>query len=107
MTKYREIIRLSGLGLSQTNIALSCNASKTTVNKVLKAAREQNFSWPLDPKLTDPVLGRLLFPDSKAKPATSANSHFLRTAGPHFPDSQGHIKRTVRGNSRAGVSRPC
>ena len=71
MTKYREIIQLSGLGLSQTNIALSCNASKTTVNKVLKAAREQNLSWPLDPKLTDPVLGRLLFPDSKAKPATS------------------------------------
>ena len=44
MTKYREIIRLSGLGLSQTNIALSCNASKTTVNKVLKAAREQNLN---------------------------------------------------------------
>ena len=39
MTKYREIIRLAGLNLSQTNIALSCNASKTTVNKVLKAAR--------------------------------------------------------------------
>ena len=41
MTKYREIIRLAGLNLSQTNIALGCNASKTTVNKVLKAAREQ------------------------------------------------------------------
>lgn len=53
MTKYREIIRLAGLGLSQTNIALSWNASKTTVNKVLKAAREQNLTWPLDPKLTD------------------------------------------------------
>ena len=38
MTKYREIIRLAGLNLSQTNIALSCNASTTTVNKVLKAA---------------------------------------------------------------------
>lgn len=51
MTKYREIIRLAGLNLSQTNIALSCNASKTTtVNKVLKAAREQNLVWPLDPK---------------------------------------------------------
>lgn len=61
MTKYREIIRLSGLGLSQTNIALSCNASKTTVNKVLKAAREQNLLSPLDSKLTDPVLGKLLF----------------------------------------------
>lgn len=56
MTKYREIIRLSGLGLSQTNIALSCNASKTTVNKVLKAAREQNLSWPL-------VFCQVLFPE--------------------------------------------
>ena len=27
MTKYREIIRLAGLGLSQTNIALSCNVN--------------------------------------------------------------------------------
>ena len=71
MTKYREIIRLAGLNLSQTNIALSCNASKTTVNKVLKAAREQNLVWPLDPKLSDPVLGKLLFPEVKAKPATS------------------------------------
>ena len=25
----------------------------------------------------------------------NANSHFLRTAGPHFPDSPGHIKRTA------------
>ena len=31
ITKYCEIIRLSGLGLSQTNIALNCNAFKTTV----------------------------------------------------------------------------
>ena len=71
MTKYREIIRLAGLNLSQTNIALSCNASKTTVNKVLKAAKEQNLVWPLDPKPSDPVLGKLLFPEVKAKPATS------------------------------------
>ena len=71
MTKYREIIRLAELGLSQTNIALSCNASKTTVNKVLKAAREQNLTWPLDPKLTDPVLCGLLFPNQKAKVTTS------------------------------------
>lgn len=61
MTKYRKVIRLSGLGLNQTNIALSCHTSKTTVNKVLKAAGDQNLSWPLDLKLTDSVLGRLLF----------------------------------------------
>ena len=30
-----------------------------------------------------------------------ANSHFLRTAGPHSPDSPGHIKRTVLEISRA------
>ena len=40
MTKYREIIRLAGLNFSQTNIALSFNASKTTVHKVLKGGEE-------------------------------------------------------------------
>ena len=49
MTKYREIIRLAGLNLSQTNIMLSAGASKTTVNKVLKAAKAKNLAWPLDP----------------------------------------------------------
>ena len=30
-----------------------------------------------------------------------ANSHFLRPAGPHFPASQGHIKRPVLEIGRA------
>ena len=42
MTKYREILRLSDLGISQANIAYSCNVSKKTVCKVLKAAREKS-----------------------------------------------------------------
>ena len=62
MTKYREIIRLASLNLSQTNIALSCGVSKKTVNKVLKAAREKGISWPLDPNQTDAVIEQLLFP---------------------------------------------
>ena len=37
MTKYREILRLSDLGISQSNIAYSCSVSKKTVNKVLKS----------------------------------------------------------------------
>ena len=41
MTNYREILRLSALGLSQQSIAQSCNASKRTVNTVLKAARRE------------------------------------------------------------------
>ena len=36
----------------------------------------------------------------------TANSHFLRTAGPHFPDSQGHIKRTAWVISRAEGTPP-
>ena len=38
---------------------------------------------------------------------TIANSHFLRTAGPHFPDSQGHIKRTALEIGRAERVPPC
>ena len=88
MTKYREILRLSNLGLSQQNIADSCSVSKKTVNRVLKKAKELNISWPLDANDTDEVLAERLFP--------SAYGHFPRPAGPHFPDSLGHIKRTAQ-----------
>ena len=47
MTKYREILRLRSLGLSQNDIAASCQVSKKTVNRVLKLANEHNFRWPL------------------------------------------------------------
>lgn len=62
MTKYREILRLHSMDLSQTSIAASCGASKKTVNKVLKAAKEFGISWPLDDALTDAVLEEKLFP---------------------------------------------
>ena len=38
---------------------------------------------------------------------TLANSHFLRPAGPHFPASQGHIKRPVLEIGRAERVPPC
>lgn len=72
MTKYREIIRLASLNLSQTNIALSCGISKKTVNKVLKAAREKRISWPLNPNQTDAEIEQLLFP-KKNSPASQSN----------------------------------
>ena len=34
MTKYREIIRLTGLGFSQRNIMASCGVAQKTVVKV-------------------------------------------------------------------------
>ena len=37
----------------------------------------------------------------------TANSHFLRPAGPHFPASQGHIKRSALEIGRARGAPPC
>ena len=76
MTKYREILRLSGLGLSQQNIADSCNVSKKTVNRVLKRAKELDISWPLDESDTDVVLAEKFFP--------SANQVTSNKRGPDY-----------------------
>jgi len=62
MTKYREILRLSSLGISQQVIADSSGVSKKTVNRVLQKAKELNISWPLDENDTDAVLAAKLFP---------------------------------------------
>ena len=71
MTKYREILRLSNLGLSQQNIADSCSVSKKTVNRVLKKAKELNISWPLDANDTDEVLAERLFPSASKSMASN------------------------------------
>lgn len=64
MTKYREILRLSALELSQQNIANSCNVSKKTVNRVLKRGKELDVSQPLDENDTDAVLAEKFFPSA-------------------------------------------
>lgn len=69
MTKYREIIRLNGLGFSARNIALSCNVSRNTVSKVLRQAKEQNIVWPLDESFKEQNLEELLF--SRTSPKTT------------------------------------
>jgi orotate phosphoribosyltransferase-like protein len=62
MTKYREILRLNDLGLSQQDIVDSCNVSKKTVSRGLKRAGELNISWLLDENETDEVLAEKFFP---------------------------------------------
>ena len=61
MTKYREIIRLTGMGFSQRDIMASCGVAQKTVVKVQKRAKELNLSWPLDETLTDIELQKLMF----------------------------------------------
>lgn len=62
MTKYREILRLSSLGFSNRNIALSVPCSRNTVAKILKRAHELDISWPLEYNQTDEVLEGLFYP---------------------------------------------
>ena len=62
MTKYREILRLTTLGLSQRDIIHSINVSQKTIVKVQRRAQELKLSWPLDESLTDAALDKLMFP---------------------------------------------
>ena len=61
MTKYREILRLKSLRVSERNIVRSCGVSRNTVSKVLKKASEINLSWPLKESMTDDILENLMF----------------------------------------------
>lgn len=78
MTKYKEILRLKSLGLSQQKIADGCQVSKKTVNKVLKAAEERNVSCPLEAEITDWEIEKLLFPDKQnSKKGSERKMHDL------------------------------
>lgn len=112
MTKYREIIRLAGLNLSQTNIALNCNVSKTTVNKVLKATREKDVVWPLEPNLTDTVLEKMLFPDSAKAASSSRNGCRITPISARNSSATGSAKsscgqNTLRSAALLVMSRLC
>lgn len=63
MTQYREILRLSSMGLSQRSIASSCQCSRNTVSNVLTRANQKGLTWPLPEDLADADLQRLLFPE--------------------------------------------
>ena len=96
MTKYREILRLKSLGLSQQSIADSCNVSKKTVNRVLKRAKELNISWPLDKSDTDAVLAEMFFPSTKQVrsnkriPKAHAESHAYPVGIHSVPNAYGY-----------------
>lgn len=63
MTKIREILRHSSLGLSQNAIAKSCSVSKSKVNLVLKRAKEMNLNISEALQMSDAELTQLLFPN--------------------------------------------
>ena len=76
MTKYREILRLKSLGISEREIATSCGVSRNTVARVCKRAAELNIHWPLESSITDKDLKEQLFP----REAPSSQGSGFRTA---------------------------
>lgn len=63
MTKYREILRLSSMGLSQRSIASSCQCSRNTVSNVLSRAQQTCLEWPLPEDIGDADIQQMLFPE--------------------------------------------
>ena len=70
MTKYREILRLSALGLSLRNIEKSLHVSQHTIMKVQRRAKELSIVWPQDETFTDEVLEQQMFPKSTESKST-------------------------------------
>lgn len=70
MTKYREILRLSALGLSLRTIEKSLNVSRKTIIKVQRRAGELSLQWPLRDSYTDAELERVMFPKNPSPTST-------------------------------------
>ena len=66
MTNYREILRLSHLGLSRTSIGSALGYSRNTVADVLHRAQVKGIEPPFPSDMGDEELGDMLFPE-KAK----------------------------------------
>ena len=69
MTEYREILRLSAIGLSGRSIVGSVRRSRNTVSEVLSRAARHGLKWPLPLELTDAELEKILFPEKATTPS--------------------------------------
>lgn len=61
MRKVNEVARLKGCGLSNRQIARSCNVARSTVADYLSRLAAAGLSWPLAPDLDDEHLDIRLF----------------------------------------------
>lgn len=70
MRKIKEVLRLKwDLGLSNREIAISCDIAHSTVGAYLRRARRAGLSWPLPEGLGEEELEELLFPPPPQLPA--------------------------------------
>ena len=79
MRKFKEVVRLHSLGLTQRQIARSCSIAQSTVHEYLKAAAEAGVSWPLPAEWNEQQLEGAL----SRKPRPGAKTR--QAAQPDFP----------------------
>jgi transposase len=89
MRKIREVLRLKfEQGLTNRQIALSCNISRPCVAQYLTKAAAAGICWPLPEVLDDRALERRLYPPARVKP-----EQYLRNRpDPDMP----HIHKELR-----------
>ena len=68
MTNYREILRLSSLGINNKQIAESMGIARQTVVTALQRAAAQGLEWQTAEPLSDRELAVRLFPQGEGKP---------------------------------------
>ena len=62
MVKYREILRLTAMGISQRNVAFSVGCAASTVQDVLRAAKAAGLEWPLPEEMDDAAIRSRIYP---------------------------------------------
>lgn len=79
MLKAKEILKLKNeAGLSLREIAMACNCGKSTVEEVLKRAKDAGLPWPTE--MSNKELMSVLYPPAKGsekKPEPSMETIFL------------------------------
>jgi hypothetical protein len=68
MTNYREILRLSSLGILKQDIAKALGCSRNTAAHVIKVAEAKGIGWEAAAGLTNNELAERLFPGTVSKP---------------------------------------
>ena len=69
MTNYREILRMSSLGINNKQIAEGMGIARQTVITALQRATAQGLDWQAAEPLSDRELATRLFPQGDGKPA--------------------------------------
>ena len=63
MRKLVEILRLSGTGMSERQIARACGVARSTVSEHLRRMSKAGLSWPLPAGVDEEEVERRLFPE--------------------------------------------